>query len=728
MGKNKKTNIMATVFILVFALLFLIISGRFIYIQTTGEASNVALLDWANSKRGTSIALHAERGKIFDNNGMNLAYNRPTYRVYAILDPSYSKNQPEPKHVTDVKATAKALAPFLDMKENEITDMLKEGADKERFQVEFGKKGKNISQETMKEIRDKDIPGIYFIEDSIRYYPNGMFASHIIGFARADEEGAEISGVTGMEKEKNKLLSGTDGYVRYHRDKYNKKLLDAKEVVKEPEDGDDIYLTIDQKIQTLLEDTMSQVDEEYNPKRITAVIMNPKTGAIIAMSNRPSYNPNNPDQVENWYNDVISTPVEPGSTMKIFTWAAAINEGVYNGDETYHSGKYKINEKVAAVNDHNRGAGWGTISFDEGFRRSSNVAASKLVWEKIGSDKFLDYLKAFEFDKPTDIDLPNEVAGRISYDYPSDKLRASFGQSSTSTPIQQMKALTSIVNDGKMLQPYVIEKIVDPNTNEVLQENEPTTVGEPITKETADQVFELLDSVVNSDDGTGKKFQLDDYSVLGKTGTAQMPNPDGKGYLTGKENHVFSFIGMAPKDDPQLMMHVSITQPSLPDDEAGSDPVSFIFKNVVENGLHYLNIEPDKEKDVEKTEKLVFPDVIDLSTKEAKELLKKQKVDATVIGDGKKITDANMTAGMEFYQGQRVILITDQPKMPDISGWTQRDIVSLANRLEMKTDLSGSGFAVSQSIKAGEKVKKDMTLEVKLKPETPKSEKKKKKK
>src|SRR5699024_2799327 len=188
----------------------------------------------------------------------------------------------------------------------------------------------------------------------------------------------------GMEKEKNKILSGTDGYVRYHRDKYNKKLLDANEVVKSPENGHDIYLTIDQKIQTLLEDVMSQVDEEYNPKRITAAVMNPKTGEILAMSNRPSYNPNSPDDVKNWYNDVISTPVEPGSTIKMFTWAAAMEAGVYNGEETFKSGKYVVNPKVETINDHNNGDGWGTIDYDEGFRRSSNVAASKLAWEKIG--------------------------------------------------------------------------------------------------------------------------------------------------------------------------------------------------------------------------------------------------------------------------------------------------------------------------------------------------------
>src|SRR5690625_3611843 len=196
-----------------------------------------------------------------------------------------------------------------------------------------------------------------------------MIASNINGFTRKEEDNEEIKGITGIENVMNDVLSGKNGYISYERDKYDKKLLDPNEIIQPPEDGNDIYLTIDQKIQTLLEDVLNQVEEEYNPKRITAVVMNPKTGEIIAMSNRPSYDPNNPENVENWYNDVISTPFEPGSTVKMFTWAAAIDSGVYDGNELFQSGKYKIHEQVEAVNDHNRGAGWGKISFDEGFRR-----------------------------------------------------------------------------------------------------------------------------------------------------------------------------------------------------------------------------------------------------------------------------------------------------------------------------------------------------------------------
>src|SRR5699024_8129144 len=338
MKKDKKTNIMAASFMLFFLLLFLVVSGRFIYIQVTGKSNDVALNEYADSKRETSITLNAERGQIYDQEGMSLAYNRPTYRVYAVLDESYSQNQPEDKHVSDVDETSKKLADFLEMDQEEIKEKLEDGEKDDRFQVEFGSKGKNLSQKTMEKIRDEDIPGIYFSEDAIRYYPNGTFASHIIGFARPDEDGKNIVGEAGMEQEKNDLLTGEDGYIRYNRDKYNEKLLNTKEETKEEKDGKDIHLTLNQKIQTLLEDVVSQVDAEYNPKRITAVMMDPQTGEIIALTNRPSYNPNDPENVENWYNDVISTPVEPGSTMKVFTWASAIEEGVYDGDDTFKSG------------------------------------------------------------------------------------------------------------------------------------------------------------------------------------------------------------------------------------------------------------------------------------------------------------------------------------------------------------------------------------------------------
>src|SRR5699024_1960882 len=209
-----------------------------------------------------------------------LAYNQPAYRLYAILDADYSFNKDKPLHVVDPKDVAEKLAPHLEMDEKEIIQIIEKGQKENKFQVEFGQAGKNLSQQQMEEIKALQIPGIHFTEESIRYYPNGIFASHVIGFAQQSEENGLLEGVTGIERAKNKLLTGEDGYIQYERDKYDKKLLQSKDVVKEPEDGHDIYLTIDQKVQTVLEDVLSEVDEKYEPERITAVVMNPKTGEI----------------------------------------------------------------------------------------------------------------------------------------------------------------------------------------------------------------------------------------------------------------------------------------------------------------------------------------------------------------------------------------------------------------------------------------------------------------
>lgn len=711
---------MAGIFILFFSIVFLTITGRFLYIQITGEVNGVSLEAWAEEKRTSSYTMHAERGKILDRNGMTLAYDRPSYRLYAIVDESYSENAEEQLHVDDPKATAEKLAPLLDADESYIQESLEKGIEEGRFQVEFGSIGRDLSKDLKDQIEAEEIPGIKFEEEPIRYYPNGMFASHIIGFAREqeteNEDGqvtSEITGITGIEKEMNEILHGEDGYISYQRDLYNKKLLDPNEVVKEPEDGADVYLTIDQKVQTLLEDVLSQVDEEYNPERMSAIVMNPKTGEIIAMSSRPSYNPNNPENVENWFNDPISNPFEPGSTVKMFTWAAAIEEGVYNGNEKFESGSYKVNEKIAPIHDHNYGQGWGTITFDEGFQRSSNVAASKLVWEKIGTETFLDYLHAFGFNEKTGIDLPGEVSGQILYNWPLEKITTAFGQGTTTTPIQQMQAASAIANNGQMMQPYVVDKIIAPSSGEVVEDKEPNVAGEPISEETAQQVLELLESVVYGEHGTAKHFQLDDYRVGGKTGTAEMPNPDGGGYLTGRENYVFSFLGMAPIDDPELMMYVSVQQPELENDETGSMPVSFIFRNVMENSLHYLNIDTDNDGD-NMMQPIELPSLTGEKTDKVVKQLEDQDIRFTVVGDGKEVVASNKKEGEQVFPNDRVILVTDEPKMPDVTGWSLREVVELADLMKLNIEVIGSGYVIHQHVEKGTPLKENDYLGVEL--------------
>jgi len=726
MKRNRRINIITNIYMVLFLAMFLVIAGRFLYIQITGKVHNVSLAKLAEQRRTVSYTLPAERGEIYDSSGMLLAYDRPSFKIYAVLDEDFTLNEKDPKHVIDVQTTAEKLAPILNVDTSYLEEILLKGIENKRFQVEFGNIGKNLSQKTKEEIEKLDLPGINFEQESIRYYPNGTFASHIIGFARKDlddaEEDARITGVTGIEKEMDELLQGEDGFISYERDGYLNKLLYPNETVTQPKNGVKIYLTLDQKVQTLLEDMLTQVEEDYEPERITAVILNAKNGEVVAMSSRPSFDLNNPVDVKNWYNDVISTPFEPGSTVKPFTWAAAIDAGVYNADETFKSGRYQINPIVDPVHDHNNGKGWGNISFDEGFIRSSNVAASKLVWEKLGPDEYLEYLKGFDFDKASGIDLPNEVSGHILYNWPIEKLTTSFGQGSTLTPIQQVKAATALTNGGEMLKPYVIKKIIDSKTGEVIESNNREIVGKPISEEAANKVLQLMQDVVNSENGTGKLYQLDDYTVAGKTGTAETPNPDGPGYLRGKEHNIYSFLGIAPAEDPELIMYVSVSKPKLAANEHGYYPVAHIFTNVMQNGLRYLNIAPDVEME-QLYEVIKIPELIGQNVKTITEELKAKGLRVTVVGDGTLVESSNVNVDEEVFSNDHILLVTDKPKMPNIKGWSLREVLQFGHLLDLKTEVIGEGYVHIQSIKKGTPIKSGDYLGVELKlPKIPKGE------
>ncbi|SHN14980.1 penicillin-binding protein [Gracilibacillus kekensis] len=710
--KSKITQIMPTVWMVFFSIAFLAIAGRFLYIQVSGEVAGVSIQELADEKRTNQFTIPASRGTIYDRNGMSLAQEHVVYRVYAIVDEAHTSNPLNPKHVKDISETAKKLAPILEIEESDIAERLKEAVTNGRFQVEFGSAGRELNQDQKEEIESLELPGINFIEEPIRFYPNGMFASQTIGLTDKQED--QIVGINGVEGYMNDLLTGVDGSISYQRDKFNFKLLNPKEVINKPENGDDVYLTLDQKIQTLLEDAMSEVDKEYNPDRMTAVVMNAKSGEVLALSNRPSYNPNNLGEVDNWYNDVIATPFEPGSTMKIFTLASAIEEGVWNPEETFKSGTYKAEDYSRTIGDHNQHRGWGTISYLEGIQRSSNVAAARLAYEKIGPERFLEYLKAFDFDQKTKIDLPGEVAGRILYQYTDEKVTTSYGQGSTTTPIQLMKAATAIANNGKMLKPYIIDRTIDHDTNEVLTENQPEVVGEPISAQTASETLKVLETVITSEKGTGHNiYNLNDYTVAGKTGTANFVDPETEKYKTGRDSYVFSFLGMAPADDPELIMYVSVKEPELEVTESGSAPVSFIFKNVMENSLRYLKIQPDKEA-TEPVQVSEIPDWQGEDTESYVNELTKMGIKPIVIGDGDKITNVNLEAGTKVTSRQKVFIATDNLKMPNMTGWSFRDALIFRDFMDLDLEWLGSGYIVKQSIKKGEAFKKGDYLMLEL--------------
>ncbi|WP_027963100.1 penicillin-binding protein [Halalkalibacillus halophilus] len=712
MKRFNKQGLMLLFVVSIFSLIFAIIVGRFMYIHVTGEVQSVDLVSYAETYREANGTLEAERGKIFDRSGMVLADNRPVYTMYAILDEEYSENSPRALHVEDPSEVASAIAPILDMEVSEIEETIRSGIDNDRFQVEFGNSGSELNEETVGEIQDLELSGINFEESTQRYYPNGMYASQVIGFTEDGED--QPQGSFGVELEFDEALTGIPGHISYQRDKYGYKLLNAEEVVQPPSDGDNVYLTIDQKIQTFLEDALTSVDEMYEPERIMAAVMDPKTGEILAMSNRPNFNPNTRENIENWYNDVISYPFEPGSTMKIFTLAAAIEEGVYNGQDTFTSGRFRINENYRYIHDYET-SGWGEITYDEGVQRSSNVGFAKILWEQLGPERFHDYLEDFHFDRRTGIDLSGERRGSIQYQYAMEQITTSFGQGTTVSPIQLMKAATSIANDGEMVKPYVISSVVDSESGNVLENNQPESVGEPISPETAEEVKRLLASSVTEDEGTANRFELENFSTFGKTGTAQIPDPESGGYMTGSENYVFSFLGMAPEDDPELMLYVAVKQPDIDHYSEGSISTSYIYRTVMENSLHYLDVNPDQEgeRHVNQAE---IPDLIGASTEQAEQQLQELGFDVEVLGNGDEVKATNPPSGSGVLTNQRILLLTDgETSMPDVSDWTLREVLALGQLTNLSIDYVGSGFVTEQSIQPGVTINDDQVLVVELK-------------
>ncbi|WP_285614364.1 penicillin-binding protein [Pseudobacillus badius] len=704
----------AAILFVIFALLFFVLFARFLMIQITGKADGHSLKNEALQKYLRTDVLESNRGTIYDQHGSVIAEDATSFTLAAILDPSITTNPEKPKHVKDPEKTAEVLAKYIDMDKSEIENRLKRFKKKGAFQVEFGKQGRDLSNSTKKKIEAEELPGIIFLRDSKRFYPNGKFASHLIGFTQKLEEkqGNQVIhrtiGQMGIEKAYEKYLRGKDGKIQYKSDLWGYLLQDKKQMIQEPDDGDHLYLTIDTKIQTFLEDALNDVEKEYKPGKAFALVADAKTGKILAMGQRPSFHPDTRAGLgDNWSNDLVEYSFEPGSTMKIFTLASAIEEGVFHPKETYKSGRYQVGR--SAIRDHNGGAGWGTITYLEGVQRSSNVAMANLL-EKMGPEVFKQYLDDFHFGKQTGIRLPNEAKGQILYNYPLEQVTTAFGQGTTVTALQLVQAATAITNDGNMMRPYIIDRIVDDKTNQAIVKNKPEKVGEPISKATAEQTRKVLKTVTTAEHGTGRIYQIQGYEVAGKTGTAQMPNPNG-GYLQGANNYIFSFLGMAPAKDPQLIVYAAVAQPKL-EGESGSVPVSKIFNPVMRNSLQYLNIEP-KQTPVAKAIKLKSFEGKAVS--EVVKELKGQQVNPIVMGEGKKIIGQSPSARSTLLQGEKVILQTDgQTTMPNMENWSLRDVMKASNLAGLKVSYTGEGYVVSQNIKPGAPVKKGQKLIVKL--------------
>lgn len=695
MRKQPNMNVGAALLFILFCLLFFALIFRYLSIQITGEAAGQPLAAKAQAMYNKKGVLEAKRGTIYDRNGEIIAEDTSSYTLVAILSETM-----KPDYVADKEKTARELSKYIDLPESEIYRILSKSGP---FQVEFGRAGKDISLQTKHEIEKLELPGITFIRESKRFYPNGIFASHLIGFVDTVDGESSTVGQLGIEKSLNEVLSGKNGSIKYESDLWGYLLPNREQKITPAEDGNDVYLTLDKKIQTFLEDALNQADEQYKPKKMVAIVADPKTGDILAMGQRPTFHPKTKEGIEQtWLNEAVEVAYEPGSTVKIFTVAAALEEDVLNLGEKFKSGSYKPTKNSDAISDHNN-VGWGEITYLEGFQRSSNTAIAHIVQNKLGFDRYREYLTKFGFDKGTGIEIPNESNGKIVYNYPLEKITTGYGQGTVITPLQQIQAVTAIAGNGEMLKPQIIDRIIDAKAGKVLKKREREVVGNPISEDTAKQVRDILETVISSPQGTGyEKYNIEGYEVAGKTGTANLTE---KGiYLDGEKDYLFSFLGMAPADDPQLIVYVAVQQPEIEHSSEGSKPVSMIFKQVMKNSLQYLSIQPEE---VVAAKTIALPDVKDLSVEAAKEALAKQGVQGIVLGKGKKIINQLPAPDEVLLEGEKVVLLTEgESTLPDMTGWSLRDVMKVANLGNLELNISGTGYVTKQNLQAGTTLKK----------------------
>lgn len=689
--KEARNTIKISKFAVVFALfLFVIMALRLSQLALFDTIDDVNLANLASKRTTKTEVIPAKRGTIYDCNGEVLAQNVSSYTIIAYLDPKRTENIDSPKHVVEKEKTAELLSPILNIPYDQLmTYLSKEGI----YQTEFGSNGKGLTELVKDKILDLNLPGIDFMETQKRYYPKGDFLSYILGYAKTDENGV-MKGELGLEAYYDDILSGTDGFITYQKDLRGYKIANTKEMTQPAIDGKDIYLTIDSNIQFFLEQALKTSASNYHFEWLTMVVADAKTGAILGSTTTPSFDPNIRN-LTNYLDINVSVPYEPGSTMKIFTYMAAMENGVYQGDKTFKSGTFVASDGTE-IGDWNRN-GWGYISYDQGFKYSSNVGVVNLLNNGLTSSMLWKYFKKLGFGAKTGITLPKESTGKINFKYETEIYNAGFGQGITTTPMQNIQALTPLTNDGMLLKPYLVSKIIDQKTGKVLEEGKRKEIAQVASTDTVNKILELMDDTVNEQGNTGSGYRIDGYDLIGKTGTAQIADENGGGYLWGANQIISSFAGIYPGKDPEIIIYTSLKRP----DEGSAKPITTAVKDVVQNVSKYLGTDLEMVNQEIKVQKI--NKYVNLDVEQAKNEVANLGLTPLIIGNGDKVIRQYPLEGTSLSEGSEVYLVTNgnMYTMPNMYSWSKKRVCTYFNLMKIPYQINGNGYVVSQNISEG---------------------------
>ncbi len=683
------------------SVILLALAIHFIYVSATRTVKGRKLSESELKHFVSNQTVQAKRGGIFDSTGQVLAENTTTYNLYAIVDKSYKSNG-KALYVVNKKKTAKFLAKVIDMKESDILKRL--NAKKGTFQVEFGSAGQNLSISQHDKIVAAKLPGLKFTTNASRLYPNGVFASQIVGLT-STKSNSKMTGIMGIEESMNKYLAGKSGVKTVQETATGVPLTSSTN--KKVKDGDDVYLTLNYNLQYQLESLMSHVYKVTKPKAMTAMLVNAKTGAILAATQRPTFNASTKEGLSNmWDNLLVQDPIEPGSSMKIFTLSAAIVTGHWNPTATFKSGELSIgSQKVYDAEDN-----MGVLTYREGFARSSNVAFAKTEIS-MGPTIWRKYINKFRFLKATKTMLPNESAGSIVFNEPIEQADTAFGQGIDVTPMQIVQALTAVANNGREIRPYLVSKVVNPDTNKVVYKNKKKFLSRTMKKSTAEQVRKDMIDVVNLSDGTAKTYSLakEGYQIAAKTGTAQIAI-NGK-YTDNYDESTHSVEVLVPAKHPKFIFYMYLREPEKFIGGLADTTINTVFHPLILSALNAA-----KANSNVKVKNATVPDLQGKIASGVESTLKNAGLNPIIIGDrSKKITSQSISADTKIVSGQKIFVKTSGDViMPNMNGWSISDVSTFASLTGIKLSYSGAGKVISQSISAKSTIKKGENLGVKL--------------
>ena len=671
------------------AFLFLIISvimmgliGRLLYLQFY---KSTWLSENAIDQRIREIPVEAKRGIIYDRNGRELAVSVSTESVYAI-----------PAEIRNPEETAARLAAILALDESTLTNKLKK-------RQAFTWIKRKIEPEIGRQVKLLNLPGIGLTQENRRYYPHDNLASHVLGF-----NGIDSQGLDGVEMTFDSYLKGRSGSIVIEYDARGQEIPNASHRFVSPIEGHNIYLTLDLVIQQIVERELDRVMKETQAKAVTIIAIDPRDGGILALANRPDYNPNKFSDFSPklWRNIAISNVYEPGSTFKIITTSAAVSEHIVKPDEKFFDpGEVEVQGRRIHCWKH---GGHGSQTFAEVVQNSCNVGFVN-VGLRLGRESFYHYIDAFGLGQQTNIDLPGEAKG-ITIDRakatPINIATMSIGQSIAVTPIQLVTAAAAVANDGKLLRPQIVKEVKD-KSGQLIRGFQPDVVRQVLDPSITQMVKDILESVVSQ--GSGRNAYIEGFKIAGKTGTAQKVGAGG--YLPDK--YVASFVGFAPADNPQVAMLVVIDEPvGL---YYGGQIAAPVFGAVMKDILQYLKINPQLDTNskagTEQSHVLV-PSVINLRVPEAMKELEKAGLIPRIEESGDRIADQIPKPGSRMPSGGGVLLYTMTPRysagevtVPDLTGRTLREAAdSLAEVGLAIKPVGTNGQAIKQDPLPGSKV------------------------